>query len=121
MARNVAYTYYADEYHGTIVAEDAWAHVSQVASACLERIKTLATVTPYGDADECESMATCAMAETVQAWEDIATEAGGGVTSERIGSVSVSYASAAEAFPQGFDRALRDAIAPWLHVCLVVR
>ena len=65
MARAVTYDYYTDEYHGTAVAEEDWAHLALVASARLDRIKALATVTPYGDDEaEAESMAICAMAET---------------------------------------------------------
>ena len=122
MARAVTYDYYTDEYHGTAVAEEDWAHLALVASARLDRIKALATVTPYGDDEsEAESMAICAMAETLQAWEDAGGAAGGGsVASEHIGSVSVTYGSAAQMFPHGLDAGLIDAVRPWLHVCLVV-
>lgn len=119
MARTVAYEFYAGAYHGTAVAEADWAHASQLASAHLQRVMTLATVTPYGDEDECESMAICAMAEAIQTWED-ATTGAGGVTSETIGSVHASYGSASDLMPGGLGTALMDAMRPWLHVCLVV-
>jgi len=120
MSRAVAYQYYTETYHGTAVEEADWAHVSRTASAHLARVKALARVTPYGDEDECESMAICAMAEQVLAWEEASTTEGGGTRSESIGSVSASYATASELMPKGLSRALMDAMGPWLHVCLVV-
>ena len=73
------------------------------------------TVTPYGDEDECESMAICAMAEVIATWND-ATGHSGGVSSEHIGSVSVTYASVAEIMPKGLGPALMASVSPWLHV-----
>lgn len=119
MARTVAYDYYTGAFHGTAVEEADWAHVSQLASAHLERVKALARVTPHGDEDECESMAICAMAETLQAWEEASV--GGGERSEHIGSVSVTYATASELMPKGLGPALMGAMETWLHVCLVVQ
>ena len=119
-ARTVTYAYYTETYHGTAVEETDWARVSQLASAHLERVKTLAKVTPYGDEAECESMAICAMSETMLAWEEASATGAGGTRSESIGSVSVSYASAAELFPKGLGPALIDAMRPWLHVYTVV-
>ena len=117
--RAVTYAFYTDAYHGTAVAEGEWDHAALLASAHLDRIKALARVTPYGDADECESMAICAMAEVIATWND-ATASSHGVTSERIGSVSVTYASVAEIMPKGLGPALMASVRPWLHVCLVV-
>lgn len=119
MPRSVTYEYYTSQYRGTTVAEDEWDHAALLASAHLERIKALATVTPYGDEDECESMAICAMAEVAMMWED-ATTAGGGTTSETIGSVHASYGSAQDLLPGGLGPALMRAAGPWLHICLVV-
>lgn len=122
MAASVAYDYYAETFGGSAIEEADWARLSQLASGHLDRLKALATVTPYGDdEDECESMAICAMAETLQAWEEAGGEgtSGGGVASEHIGSVSVSYAGASQAFPHGLSHALREAVRAWLHVCVV--
>ena len=118
MARTVDYTFYTERYCGTAVAEGAWGHVSHVASAHLDRIRSLVRVTPYGDPEWCEACAICAMAEAVQAWEEAAVE--GGEKSESIGSVRVTYASAEEAMPKGLERAMRNACRPWLHICAVV-
>ncbi len=119
MARTVAYSFYTGTYHGDAVEEADWAHVSRLASAHLDRLKALATVTPYGDEDECESMAICAMADALGAWE-ASTTAGGGARSESIGSVRVTYAGAGEIMPRGLGHALMEAVRPWLHVGLVV-
>ena len=115
MPRTVTYQSSTDEYHGDIVAEDGWDHAALLASAHLDRLKALATVTPYGDEDECESMAICAMAEVIATWND-ATGHSGGVSSEHIGSVSVKYASVAEIMPKGLGPALMASVSPWLHV-----
>lgn len=121
MSRTVAYSYYTGQYHGSAVAEGEWDHAALLASARLDQIKALATVTPFGDEDECESMAICAMAEALQAWQEAsATDGSGGARSESIGSVSVSYATAQELMPKGLAHELMSAVAPWLHVCLVV-
>lgn len=120
MARDVTYGYYTGTYGGTAIEEADWAHLSQLASGHIGRICALAIVTPYGERDRCESMAVCAVAEVLQTWED-ATTNGAGVTSERVGSVSESYASAEQLMPQGLDAAIAKAMRPWLHVCLVVR
>lgn len=116
MARGVSFDYYSGVYGGSAVGEADWARLSQLASGHLARLKALATVTPYGDQGECEAMATCAMAEALQAWEEDSS----GITSEHIGSVSVSYGSAPETKSRGLSGALLDAAKPWLHVCLVV-
>ena len=121
MAREVAYEYYTETYGGSAVEEADWERLSRSASGHLDRTKALSRVTPIGDEAECESMAICALAETLQAWEDAsATTGAGGTRSESIGSVSVSYASSDELFPKGLGPALMDAMRPWLHVCLVV-
>lgn len=118
----VTYDQYADEYHGTAIAEADWAYYAQLASGHLERLKALATVTPYGDEDECEAMAICAMAEALQTWDEATVGDGGGaISSEHIGSVSVSYGTAEQAMPGGIESGLLRAVRAWLHVCLVVR
>ena len=117
----VTYEQYADEYHGTAIAEADWARLSRLASGHLERLKVLAKVTPCGDEDECESMAICAMAEALQTWEEATVGDGGGaVSSEHIGSVSVSYGTAEQVMPVGIEAGLLRAMRAWLHVCLVV-
>lgn len=120
MPRIVPYTYYTQTYGGTAIEEADWGHLSQLASRHLDRTKVLCRVTPVGDEAECESNAICSMAEVMQRWED-ATTGSGGVTSERIGSVSVSYESGTSAFPGGLGLALSNAMVPWLHVCRVAR
>ena len=119
MSLPVPYTYYTGTYGGTAIEEADWARLSQSASGHIDRFDAIAKVTPLGDAAECRSMATCAMAEALQTWEEAATD--GGVRSEHIGSVSVSYSSTAELFPNGLRAGLIDAARPWLHVCLVVQ
>ena len=124
MSRVVSYDYYTDNYHGTKVEEGSWDHYSQLASAYLDKLKTLVKVTPYGNETECESMAICRMAEAFQTWEAVsgASEGAADVTHERIGSVDETYASKRpeDVMPGGLYRALVNAISPWLHVCVVV-
>lgn len=121
MAREVTYEYYSATYGGSAIEEADWARLSQLASGHLERLKVLARVTPYGDEDECESMAICAMAEALQTWEEATVGDGGGaISSEHIGSVSVSYGTAEQVMPGGIESGLLRAARAWLHVCLVV-
>lgn len=120
MARTMAYSYYTGTYHGSIVASGDWDHAALLASAHLDRLKALATVTPYGDDETyAESMAICAMAEVIATWND-ATAGSGGVSSEHIGSVDVKYATVKEIMPNGLGPAFIASMRPWLHVCLVV-
>lgn len=120
MAPVVGHDYYRHVYGGTLVEVGDWLRLYQLASAHLRRLKALAKVTPYGKESECEAMAICAMAEVLQAWEDAGGTGGGGVASESIGSVSVTYQGASQSFPRGLDENLVKAISPWLHVCVVV-
>ncbi len=116
MARTVAYQYYTDAYHGTVVAEDEWDHAALLASAHLDRLKAIATVTPYrNDEEYAESMAICAMAEVIDTW-NATTTGSGGVASEHIGSVTVSYANPEQVMPKGLGPALMASVRPWLHV-----
>lgn len=119
MAEAPTYDYYEMSYGGRSVGEDDWQRLSQAAAGHLDRLRAVARLTPYGDADECGRMATCAMAEALQAWED--STAPDAVASEHVGSVSVTYAGAAQTMPRGLRAALVDAVRPWLHVCLVAQ
>lgn len=117
--RQVTYEYYTQTYGGTFVEEANWPHLARRAAYRLERLKTLSTVTPFGDEDECESMAICALAETYQAYDDAVSSAGD-VASEAIGSVHVTYGDVSKAMPNGLEQAVLDSIRPYLHVNLVV-
>jgi len=119
MPRSVAYETYAGEYGGASIAEADWPRLMRRAAQRLERLKALSKVTPLGDADACEDMAICAMAEVYQAHESV-MDGAAGVASESIGSVHVTYGDASKAMPHGVEQALLDSVRPWLHVCLVV-
>lgn len=116
---SVSYETYTNVYHGSIVAEEEWPHAELLASAHLSRIKALARVTPLVDDTEyADSMSICAMAEVVATWNRT-TIGNGGLRSERVGSVTEQYASAAEVMPKGLGDALMASVRPWLHVNLV--
>lgn len=117
--RQVTYEFYTQEYGGTYVEEADWAHLARRAAYRLERLKALSTVTPFGDTDECESMAICALAETYQSYDDAVSNATD-VASEAIGSVHVTYGDGFKAMPNGLEQAVLDSIRPYLHVNLVV-
>ena len=87
----VTYSYYTDTYLGSDIAEDDFDALALRASAQLDRItyNRAASVTDADDLDAMK-MATCAIAEEIQT---IAQEgSSGGITSERVGSYSVTYA-----------------------------
>lgn len=115
--REVTYDFYADSYGGTAIDPEQWDGLSRRAAYRLERIKALSKVTPLGDEDECESMAICAMADAYQTLDETAA---GGVSSEAIGSVHVTYGDVSRVAPQGTTAYLLDSIKPYLHVCMVV-
>lgn len=120
MAVPVTYEYYTGTYGGTAIEEEGWQHLSSLAAAHIGRIKALCRVTAIGaDPDACESNAICAVAEVLGRWEG-ATLAEGAVASERVGSVSLTYRTPSDLYPDGLGVALHNAVMPWLHVCRVV-
>ena len=89
------YTFYTASYLGDAIAQANFARLALRASSVIDQVtydRAAGIVTAGTDTTTINKikMATCAVAETVQRLE----ASGGAVTSERIGSHSVSYAAA---------------------------
>ena len=88
----VDYEFYIGAYHGGSISPEEWPSAEREAAAMLERYKRIYTVTaPMPDA---ESMAVCAMAETLVYYAKAEAGAVGTISSASIGSVSTSYSTA---------------------------
>lgn len=88
------FTFYEETYLGTAIAEADFPRLALEASAVIDRLtydRAAAVVTAGTDADLIAriGLATCAVAETLQAQAGTAD----GITSERVGSHSVTYAA----------------------------
>ena len=80
----VKYEFYVNQYLGSAIPEKAFSGVAAQAQQHLDRFKRIYRVESSGEA--AESMAVCAMAETL--WE----RRKAGTASASIGGVSVQYA-----------------------------
>lgn len=88
----IDYGFYAANYMGDSISEQDFHRLAKRAGDQLARYKRIYEVTaPDEDA---ESMAICAMSDTLAYFEAVQNGAGGSVSSASIGSVSVSYAGA---------------------------
>lgn len=88
------FTFYEETYLGTAIAEADFPRLALEASAVIDRLtydRAAAVVTAGTDADTIEriGLATCAVAEALQAQANQRD----GLTSERVGSYAVTYAS----------------------------
>ncbi len=85
---SVSFEFYKTIYGGNLIPESDWVNYEAHASAQLIRYKDIYTVSSY-TSDEAESMAVCAMAETLYTQDGQLS-----VKSASIGSVSVTYGEA---------------------------
>lgn len=111
MAVYADYEFYTTQYLGTAISEAAYDALALQASAEIDRLtfgRVAPIVTAGEDADLIEriGMATCAVAETLQAQAGSGAD---GITSERVGSHSVTYAA-----PTSHQREITLAAGRWL-------
>lgn len=120
MASRPTYAYYTDTYGGSM-PEDDWSRFVARADAAINRLESLHKVTQYDT--QGRDMALCAVAETLADIEQ--AEAAANVSSVSVGSVSTSYdatrAGSIDLSPAARERAVLEAIRPYLHVCLGVQ
>ena len=100
----VKYEFYVNQYLGSYIPEKAFSSVASQAEQVLARFKQTYRVESSGQ--QAESMAVCAMAETL--WQN----RNRGVTSANIGSVSVRY----ETDRNALRRALYDKACIYLDI-----
>lgn len=112
----IDYNFYTDTYHGCSISADEWQQLEARATDQLRRYKRIYTVT--APEENAEAMAVCAMAEAMAYF--IAAQNGmGAVASASIGSVSVSYGSAANSIdisPKGQEKELLRCAKVYLDV-----
>lgn len=112
----IDYNFYTDTYHGCSISADEWPQLEARATDQLRRYKRIYTVTAPDE--NAEAMAVCAMAEAMAYF--IAAQNGmGAVASASIGSVSVSYGSAANSIdisPKGQEKELLRCAKVYLDV-----
>ena len=87
------YDFYLNSYHGSGIPESEWSQYQARAADQLGRYKRIYAVTAPGP--DSEAMALCAMAEALYGFDLLANGEGGPLERASIGSVSVSYKSAA--------------------------
>lgn len=119
----VEFDFYRDGYRGTSIPEEEWPQYEARAADQLERYKRIYAVA--APAPDSEAMAVCAMAEALHGFDLLASGEGGPVQSASIGSVSVSYGSAAaqavDLSPRGQARELYRCASLYLDICRGVR
>ena len=91
----VEFDVYRSVYGGSSLTAEEWHEFEQRAAEQLTRYKRIYTVTAPDE--KAEAKAVCAMADALAYFATAQNGAGGAVTGASIGSVSVSYGSAANA------------------------
>ena len=112
MAAYADYTFYTATYLGTAIASADFARLALRASQVIDQVtfnRAGPVVTLDEDADTIAliQMATCAVAEEIQTQESSGNI--DGVTSERVGSYSVTYGANARAMLSNEDKQERAA------------
>lgn len=106
----ISYDFYVNVYHGRTIPLEEWEPYEARAAEQLARYKRIYTVTVPEDMPDGENRAVCAMAEALYGFDLLTSGEGGPVQSASIGSVSVSYGSAAaqtvDLSPKGQEREL---------------
>lgn len=111
----VKYDFYVNTYHGSSITVQEWPALSARAHDQLSRYKRIYTV--VAPEETSEAMAVCAMAEVIASIA-AAQNGGGAVASASIGSVSVSYGTAAtvDLSPKAQARELYAAACRYLDI-----
>lgn len=100
----VDYSFYENCYLGSVIPESVFPQLSRKARSFLEKMEALCTV---AGGEEAKSMAVCAMAEVLYAWQKHS-----GIKGTTIGGVSVQY----EENQGPVKRALWDAAGIYLDI-----
>lgn len=115
------YEFYRDTYHGTSIPDEDWPYCEARASEQLARYRRIYTVTVLEDMPDGEDRAVCAMAEALYGFDLLTSGEGGPVQSASIGSVSISYGSAAaqsvDLSPRGQAKELYRCACRYLDIC----
>lgn len=113
------YAFYTDSYHGSSIPSEEWPAYSIRAEDQIARYKRIYTVTVPEELPDGESLAVCAIADTLYGFDLLASGEAGPVQSAAIGSVSVSYGAAAQAIdlsPKGQAQELYRCACRYLDI-----
>ena len=115
----LCYNYYVVEYGGTSLSPENWETRGLQAERYLAYLADVFEMSPR--VKDGEKLAVCALAESMQTLDDLKTgKATGPVSSEKVGSVSVSYAVPAgggyDLSSSGTTQTLLSAISPYVHL-----
>ena len=102
------YSYYKDKFHGKLVPEESFERNALQASQYIDNV-TFGRI--GSDVTDAVKNACCALAEIYYSGT-VSPRAASGVTSEKVGDHSVSYAAAENASTQ--QKRLRSAVKLWL-------
>lgn len=110
--------FYCNTYYGGAIPSEEWPQYEARAADQLARYRQIYTVVASGP--DSEAMAVCAMADALYGFDLLAGGEGGPVQSASIGSVSVSYGSAAaqavDLSPRGQARELYRCACLYLDI-----
>lgn len=105
------YSYYKDEFHGNIVPEKSFERNALQASQYIDNVTFGRASTASEGTLTAVKNACCALAEIYYSGT-VSPRAASGVTSEKVGDHSVSYAAAENVSTQ--QKRLRSAVKLWL-------
>ena len=115
----VSYDFYVNDYHGSLIQEEEFREYRQRAAEQLRHYERIYTVSVPDNMPDGRKRAVCAMAEALYGFDLIASGEGGPVQSAAIGSVSVSYGTAAQAIdisPKGQEKELYRCARRYLNI-----
>lgn len=115
----LCYDFYVVNFGGASLSPEEWETQAMKAERYLRYLGGVYELTPR--VPDGEKLAVCALAESMQQLDDLKTgKATGPVSSEKVGSVSVSYAVPAgggyDLSTSGTTQTLLASIAPYVHL-----
>lgn len=105
------YEYYSQEFHGDRIPEDKFPAAARDASREIDYV-TFGRLEAADDIPDKVKEACCAAAEVLYLTEDAALKAAGGISSEKVGELSVTYSAGGTSGSAG--GAVRDVIKKYL-------
>ena len=113
-----SYAFYLSEYMGDVVDEGSFSRLAARADEQLRRYERIYTVTEPEEG--ARDMAICAMVDALAAIETMLSGDGGAVSSDSVGSVSVSYGArtslGVDLSEKGQERQLYKAASRYLDI-----
>lgn len=105
------YEYYSQEFHGNKIPEEKFPAAARDASRQIDYV-TFGRLKAADDVPDKVKEACCAAAEALYLTEDAVLKAAGGISSEKIGDLSVTYSAGSAS--GAVSGAVRDVIREYL-------